>query len=136
MSDHLIPITPEQLARLPDGVLVETRHPDPGHMSRTYRTRFGMLERALYHPVRVHELPPIWRLHLDLRDTVTAAVVASRIVRPWLLVAIPLGFSGMSLTYSQVERLLDLAIWHEPLTPDQIATLARLARAALEAPCS
>ena len=119
MADHLLPVTPEQLSRLPNGVqccdehggfLGRTLVDAPGHVCLIRPARFIVLKEPAY---------------LDLSDTVTRAVVAACVVRPWMALA-PAGRMAEWALVESAERML-------PMSPDQITTLARLARAALEA---
>jgi hypothetical protein len=125
MSDHLIPVTPDQLARLPDGVRViagVTAY-------RTDRTPDGRLRLLAAHGTSTTDRGD---LCLDLSDTPTRAAVAAVFVvhtmGPHDSVRDPIGHSACCAAVWWPTRF----DWR--LTPDEITHhVARLARAALDA---
>ena len=126
-SAHLLPVTVEQLDRLPDGVAVVAG-------IAVYRLhRPPSMIRVL---VAAHGTSRIDRqdLALVMDDTLTAAAVAARIVRPWLMER----GSRSGREFGDAEALaehhgsLSAALLMQPLTPDQRDELTRLARAAME----
>jgi len=130
MSAHLLPVTVAWLARLPSGVALSD--PDRGYLGRTIVDGVGhvYLIDAGSSADRVVR-GPMW---LDMSDTLTAAAVAARIVRPWLMEQ----GSRSGREFGDVEALaehhgsLSAALLMEPLTPADLDTLTRLARAAME----
>ena len=126
MSAHQLQIGAERLATLPSGVLVDVV------WERCRSTHDGWLMHPEHEQKRVSWLRV--PLHLVLDDIVTAAVVAARIVRPWLMEQ----GSRSGREFGDVEALaehhgsLSAALLMEPLTPDQREELTRLARAAME----
>lgn len=140
MSAHLLPVTLAWLARLPDGVLLTGR--GPSGLRRTGRLRVRLADGVERWPSVDCEPCWVWAyvltdLALVTDDPLTAAAVAARIVRPWLdvtldtssVLAVVLGSCRPSAVLGVVEAVERM----QPLTPDQIDTLARLARAAMEA---
>ena len=132
MSAHLLPVTAVWLARLPDGTplrygLGSGKHRGCKQEGHAHGIRCYLLR------LRVGDSVRVW---LDMSDTLTAAAVAARIVRPWLdvtldtssVLAVVLGSCRPSAVLGVVEAVERM----QPLTPDQIDTLARLARAAME----
>lgn len=117
-SRHLLPVSAERLAKLPDGVALAD--PDRGYLGRTIVDGVGhvYLIDAGADGERVLGLA-----FADVDDTVTAAVIASCVVWPWLDEHVA----------PEDWRVVEHARHMEPLTPEQIDTLARLARAAMEA---
>ena len=126
MSAHLLPVTVAWLERLPDGVAVMAgvtvyRPHRPPSMIRMLVAANGTsrIDRS--------------DLALVMVDTLTAAAVAARIVRPWLMEQ----GSRSGREFGDVETLaehhgsLSAALLMEPLTPDQREELTRLARAAM-----
>lgn len=116
----MLPVGAEWLAQLPHGVLVD---------------RYGRTGERI--PATEAELlagfASVRPLGLVLTDTVTAAAVAARIVGPWLDTQ-PDARAGRSVTggRSEAQAITEAARRMELLTPEQISTLARLARAAME----
>lgn len=138
MTDRLLPITPEQLAGLPDHTPVLVRHDEHTLACCVLVTD---AEGRVVLPIAGSD-PDLDRLPstcvLDLSDLVTRAVVAARIVRPWsdhILLGNPVsGLSdGPEVWYADVVDLVGLAERFADMTAGQIEALTRLARAALEA---
>ena len=117
------------LAALPAGLLVHEEV--SGYASRTDTRDGGVWLLGIPEPRRAAS---VGALALDLSDTLTAAAVAARIVRPWLMEQ----GSRSGREFGDVEALaehhgsLSAALLMEPLTPDQRDELTRLARAAME----
>ena len=121
MSAHLLPISPEWWGELPQWTPVvydsegERRRGFVDHVRRAIldggqRPHVGFGCPGLL----------VW---LDLSGLLAAAVVATRVIWPWLDEHVA----------PEDWRVVERAISMEPLTPDDIDTLARLARAAMEA---
>ena len=124
MSDHLIPVTPEQLARLPDGVCVAL---EDGHARYRLYTRGPvkwLVSADFSREVQVSAWPgPMW---LDLADLSTQRGLLNALM--WLDVA------GVAVPRTESEiHAANQAIRREPLTDGQLADFARLARAVLGA---
>ena len=120
MSAHLLPVTAAWLARLPDGVAVMAG-------VTVYRLhRPPSMIRMLVAP---HGTSQIERQDLAfvMVDTVTAAAVAARIVWPWLSAD-----REHRAAHRDVEHVIRAAERMQPLTPADLDTLTRLARAAME----
>lgn len=118
MSAHL-QISAERLATLPDGVALADA--DRGRLGRPDT----VCDNHVYLPDGRRLPEP---LSLDLTDTVTAAVVASCLVWPWLSAD-----RERRAAHRDVEHVVRAAERMQPLTTEQVDTLARLARAAMEA---
>lgn len=117
MSDHLLQISAERLAKLPEGVLARVH--ESGWDGRTFKRRGGVVVR-FDHGAEVDAVRgSAW---LVLTDTVTAAVVASCVIWSWL----------DERVVKEGWRAVERAIGMEPLSSDDLDTLARLARAAME----
>ena len=133
MSAHLLPVTAVWLARLPDGTPLRyglgsgAKHHGCKQEGHAHGIRCYLLR------LRVGDSVRVW---LDMSDTLTAAAVAARIVRPWLdvtldtssVLAVVLG----SYRPSAVLGVVEAAERMQPLTPADLDILARLARAAME----
>lgn len=114
MTDHLIggymfAVTPEQLARLPAGALVQGLD--------------GWRKR--WFPQRIYRDETAWLL---LNDAVTRAILAACVVRPW----IDRGNVPKDM-FDTANSVCSLAVWLLPMTDEQLADFARLARTALDA---
>lgn len=125
-------ITSGWLATLPPGLLaVMNKHVDGG--VRTELLADGRVGWAGSVGVGLPRV--VW---LVLEDPVTAAVVAMRIVRLWSAragvaeIAAIIGGTNEEAWATWCE-VMALAMSHDPMSPDQAETLARLARAAMEA---
>jgi hypothetical protein len=130
MSAHLLPISPEWWGELPQWTPVV--YDSEGERRRGFvdHVRRAILDEG-QRPHVGFGCPGllVW---LDLSGLLAAAVVATR-VRAWHRDATPAEVrraGGLDAAdFDTVAR----AAWMEPLTPSQITTLARLARAAMEA---
>lgn len=139
MNEHLIPVTPEQLVRLPDGIRLAFISPDgrvlaegrllgggSGCQARRIYVESGSFGAYEMHVLRQHN--GAW--HLDLSDTLTRAAVAAVFVAhtmgPHDSVRDPIGHSACCAAVWWPTRF----DWR--LTLDEITHhVARLARAAL-----
>ena len=113
MSAHLLPISPEWWGELPQWTPV------------VYDSE-GERRRGFVDHVRRAILDEGQRPHVGFNYPgllVWLAVVPTRVIWPWLDEHVA----------PQDWRVVERAISMEPLTPDDIDTLARLARAAMEA---
>jgi len=117
-ADHLLPVTLARLASLPSGVQV--CNADGDFLGRSLVDGAGHVYLS-EEPDRL-----LTAAYLDLRDRLTRATVAALVVRPhltqidryvWVYDRTPLGIVFASM------GMLDMS-------HDEIATLARLARAA------
>ena len=121
MSAHLLPISPEWWGELPQWTPVV--HDSEGERRRGFvdHVRRAILDEG-QRPHVGFGCPGllVW---LDLSGLLAAAVVATRVIWPWL----------DEYVAPEDWRVVERAISMEPLTPDDIDTLARLARAAMEA---
>lgn len=117
MSVHLLDVRVEWLATLPNGVLLD----EGGRLDPVVRRMLARFQA----PAR-----------LVLTDTVTAAVVAMRIVRLWSAragvgeIAAIIGGTDEE-AWSTWCEVMALAMGHDPMSPEQTETLARLAQAAM-----
>ena len=121
MSAHLLPISPEWWGELPQWTPVV--YDSEGERRRGFvdHVRRAILDEG-QRPHVGFGCPGllVW---LDLSGLLAAAVVATRVIWPWLDEHVA----------PEDWRVVERAIGMEPLTPDDIDTLARLARAAMEA---
>ena len=121
MSAHLLPISPEWWGELPQWTPVV--YDSEGERRRGFvdHVRRAILDEG-QRPHVGFGCPGllVW---LDLSGLLAAAVVATRVIWPWLDEHVA----------PEDWRVVERAISMGPLTPDDIDTLARLARAAMEA---
>ena len=121
MSAHLLPISPEWWGELPQWTPVV--YDSEGERRRGFvdHVRRAILDEG-QRPHVGFGCPGllVW---LDLSGLLAAAVVATRVIWPWLDEHVA----------PEDWRVVERAISMEPLTPDDLDTLARLARAAMEA---
>jgi len=123
VSAHLLQISAERLAALPEGVLARVH--ESGWDGRTFRRHGGVVVRFDHGAAFAAVRGSAW---LVLTDTVTAAVVAARLIWPWLSAD-----RARRAAHRDVEHVVRAAERMQPLTPDDLDTLARLARATIGA---
>lgn len=126
IGGYMFAVTPDQLARLPDGVCVALEDGQARHRLHTRGPMKWLVSEDLSHEVPVSAWRgPMW---LNLVDPSTQRGLLNALM--WLDVA------GVAVPRTESElHAANQVIRREPLADEQLADFARLARAALENTC-